>query len=51
MVEQYLATESKVMMYGEITFIANNAATEGSGGCISLQQSDLQTVSSSAMML
>ena len=36
-----LATESKIMVYDEIT-IANNTATVGSGGGISLQQSDLE---------
>ena len=36
-----LATESKVIMYGEIT-IANNTATASSGGGISLQLSDLE---------
>ena len=38
-----LATRSKIMMHGETT-IASNTATEssGSGGCISLQQSDLE---------
>ena len=36
-----LATESKIIMYGETT-IANNTATNGGGGGISLQQSDLE---------
>jgi predicted outer membrane repeat protein len=36
-----LATESKIMMYCEIT-IANNTATVSSGGGISLQQSNLE---------
>ncbi len=36
-----LATESKIMMYGDTT-IANNTATVSSGGAISLQQSDLE---------
>ena len=36
-----LATESKIIMYGETT-IANNTATVGSGGGISLLRSDLE---------
>ena len=36
-----LATESTLVMYGEVT-IANNAATNSSGGGIYLQQSDLE---------
>ena len=35
-----LATESKIIMYGE-TIVANNTATDSSGGGIALQQSDL----------
>ena len=36
-----LAIESKITVYGETT-IANNTATDSSGGGISLQQSDLE---------
>ena len=36
-----LATESKIIMYGE-TIVANNTATDSSGGGISLQQSYLK---------
>ena len=36
-----LATASKIMMYGE-TIVANNTATDSSGGGISLYQSDLK---------
>ena len=36
-----LATESKIMMYGETT-VANNTATVSSGGSIYLQQSELE---------
>ena len=37
-----LATESKIMIYGKKTTIANNTATSSNGGGISLHQSDLE---------
>ena len=37
-----LATESKIMIYGKKTTIANNTATNSNGGGISLYQSDLE---------